>query len=158
MRIGSLTLKKDDVGFWTGTLKLPSWQKAFGAKRSKILIEIDSEDEPSDTRVRGLKWLIDHEAAALKSVLRAIERELPRFRKTYGFGEIAKLEKVIEPTSVGVHEVKRGTAPSIGYSFRCPWDEEHGLGVLMHGVRAVQVGGADVAILEWIAEKDAKKK
>jgi len=30
-----------------------------------------------------------------------------------------------------------------GFEFGCTWDEEYGLGVLMHGTRTVEIGGAD---------------
>lgn len=42
----------------------------------------------------------------------------------------------------------------VGYEFRCTWDEEHGMGVMTHKNRVVAIGGADVSILEWIAESD----
>ena len=47
--------------------------------------------------------------------------------------------------------------PYVGYEFGCEWEDEHGLGVLMHGTRVVDVGFADTAILLWIAEADAEK-
>lgn len=34
------------------------------------------------------------------------------------------------------------------------WDAEHGLGVMLHRDRVVKVGGADTALLEWIAAND----
>ena len=35
-------------------------------------------------------------------------------------------------------------------------DEEHRLGVLMHGTRLVHIGFADVAFVLWRAEQDMK--
>ena len=49
-------------------------------------------------------------------------------------------------------------AAYVGYEFGCAWEEEHGLGLMMHQGRIVAMGGADTAILEWIAEKDAQKR
>jgi hypothetical protein len=51
-----------------------------------------------------------------------------------------------------------------GFEFGCNWDEEHGLGVMMHQSRIVEfpehgigkVNGADLASEEWLAEEDAK--
>ena len=45
----------------------------------------------------------------------------------------------------------------IGFELGCVWDEEHGLGVMTHRDRVVDVGGADTAFTEWIAENDAEK-
>jgi Domain of unknown function (DUF6985) len=43
----------------------------------------------------------------------------------------------------------------VGVELFSRWDREHGAGVLVHGSRVVEVGGADTAILLWIAERDA---
>src|ERR1700733_3035369 len=62
---------------------------------------------------------------------------------------------------IGLHNVhfvpllKEGL-PYVGYEFGCTWDGEHGLGVLMHGSRVVEVGDADTAFTLWIAERDAR--
>ncbi|GAA4344134.1 DUF6985 domain-containing protein [Flaviaesturariibacter amylovorans] len=41
-----------------------------------------------------------------------------------------------------------------GYLFRCTWEPEHGLGILMHGDRVVKIGSADVASDNTLAELD----
>jgi hypothetical protein len=66
------------------------------------------------------------------------------------------LRPLIGLHSVNVHPLKKNGMPYLGFEFGCTWDEEHGLGVLTHGTRVVEVGGADTAILLWLAEKDAK--
>jgi hypothetical protein len=58
---------------------------------------------------------------------------------------------------VHLHPIKRADLPYLGFELGCTWDEEHGLGVLMHGTRAVAVGGSDTALLLWIAEEDARR-
>ena len=67
------------------------------------------------------------------------------------------LHSLIGLSSVNVHQVQKNGIPYAGFEFGCTWDEEHGLGVLMHGTRTVQIGGADTAILLWIAEEDAQR-
>ncbi len=59
--------------------------------------------------------------------------------------------------AVNIHQMGLGGVPYVGYEFGCEWDAEHGLGVLMHGTRVVEVGFADTAILLWKAEMDAEK-
>ena len=59
--------------------------------------------------------------------------------------------------AVNIHQVDKAGVPFIGYEFGCEWEEEHGLGVLMHGTRVVKVGLADTAILLWIAKEDADR-
>lgn len=57
--------------------------------------------------------------------------------------------------AVNIHQVEKDGIPYAGFEFGCTWDAEHGLGVLMHGTRTVEIGGADTAILLWIAKEDA---
>ena len=59
--------------------------------------------------------------------------------------------------AVNIHQLDVGGVPYFGFEFGCEWDEEHGLGVLMHGTRLVEVGLADTAIHLWLAEQDAEQ-
>lgn len=138
----SLTLR-EHYGFWSGELKLPKFGELLGSKRLKVLVEIEmGDDDELDPAVRsGIEWLVENEAAVAKSVLAAIEPKTG-----------------IDLRSVHFHRAVRGKAPYLGFLFGRANDGEHGLGVMMHGTRAVEVGGADTGILEWIAERDAKAK
>lgn len=60
--------------------------------------------------------------------------------------------------AINIHQVDVDGVPYIGYEFGCEWEVEHGLGVLMHGARAVEVGFADTALNLWVAKDDAEKK
>ena len=42
----------------------------------------------------------------------------------------------------------------MGNEFECKWDSEHGVGVLMHDNRMVEIGGADTSFTLWMAEQD----
>lgn len=67
-----------------------------------------------------------------------------------------QLSKVLGLTEVLIHKVSLDGVAYVGYQFGCEWEREHGLGVMMHKDRVVSLGGADTAILEWIAERDIK--
>jgi len=64
-------------------------------------------------------------------------------------------KRLIGLHSVNVHPISKDGMPYVGLEFGCTWDAEHGLGVLMHGSRVVEIGGADTAIYLWIAKRDA---
>lgn len=71
--------------------------------------------------------------------------------------DISSAEEIydlINVVGVNVHQVSRDGLPYIGIEFATRWDPEHGAGVLINGERVVEVGGADSAILLWIAERD----
>ena len=65
------------------------------------------------------------------------------------------LQQLIGLYVVNVHQIAKDGIPYLGFEFGCTWDQEHGLGVLMHGTRVVAVGGNDTAGLLWIAKQDA---
>lgn len=58
--------------------------------------------------------------------------------------------------TVHIHQVSRDGVPYVGFELGREWDAVHGLGVLMNGTRTVEVGGADTAILLWLARQDAE--
>jgi len=65
------------------------------------------------------------------------------------------LRALIGLHTIYVHQISTNGLPYTGYEFGCTWDNEHGLGILMHGTRLVEIGGAETAFLLWIAKKDA---
>ncbi len=42
----------------------------------------------------------------------------------------------------------------IGFELGCSWDEEHGVGVMMHKDRIVAIGQAETSFDSWITFKD----
>jgi hypothetical protein len=175
---------QDDL--WWGTyLRLPSWagfQSRFGPYGS------ENKPEPSDGAValifapegRGLEplseqemrlisWFEQNEPSVSEEVKVAIiewcsPQSLERTSK-FDFDDhfpvIADEQDLKENVglyAVNIHQVNMGGIPYIGYEFGCAWDKEHGLGVLIHGTRVVEVGFADTAILLWIAEEDAEQR
>ena len=151
--VGPLVLKDDD-GFMTGNLKLVHFATALGAKKANALVEQETEYDDDEKPVianevrAGIEWLVKNERAAAKAVVSAI------YAKHTDLGD--KPSKRIKLQSVKFHDAVRANEPYIGFLFSCDWDDEHGLGVMMHGTRLVQIGGADTAILEWIADRDAR--
>jgi hypothetical protein len=79
------------------------------------------------------------------------ERHMPTVHDDAAFRNLIGLH------SVFIHPLQRNGLPYLGFEFGCTWDDEHGLGFMMHGDRVVDCGGADSAFLLWIAEKDAEE-
>jgi hypothetical protein len=172
-----------DQFFWTTKVQLPSWvgyqarNGPYGSISSDspsdgfvtITAGSDSRDKSPLTEQEraSAQWLLDHEAEVASAVLEGLLAEYPRLQGVYGYEGAERDEYMPDVSStkdfrqlIGLHNVhvlpllKEGV-PYIGYEFGCTWDGEHGLGVLMHGKRVVEVGGADTAFTLWIAERDA---
>ena len=117
-----------------------------------------------------MQWFLEHEADVSAAAKAAIFNAYGELRESGDFSPqeaeellpvIANadaLRQLIGLYAVNVHQIANGGMPYLGFEFGCTWDQGHGLGVLMHGTRAVAVGGADTAGLLWIAEQDAGER
>lgn len=97
------------------------------------------------------------------AVLDAIITEFARLTKGAELDLPKKIDRkalrtLVSLTSVHLHWAHRDGIAYTGYELSCAWDDEHGVGVMTHGDRIVKVGGADMAILGWVARGDAKSK
>jgi hypothetical protein len=174
---------EDDI-WWTTTAIFPSWKGfqirdgAYGSQNSnlpsdgrvKIVFAPEGRgNEPlSEVEISSVNWVVENEAAISESLLAFLLGKYPEFQKQYGYigdeksqfmPDVSSTEdfrNLIGLHSVNVHPIRKNGIPYVGFEFGCTWDEEHGLGALMHGTRPVEIFGADTAILLWIAERDAK--
>ena len=139
-------------------------------KLSVSPLDEEKQSPPSPEQAAAYRYLIAYQQRIRDSMLEAIFDEYPDYRASYIAGydldesdetlpvldRPEQLKDLIGLSSVLIHPVVREGVAYVGYEFGCAWEEEHGLGAMMHQDRVVTVGQADVAILEWIAERDAK--
>jgi hypothetical protein len=160
---------KWDGYFWRGTVCLGSWrgfQARLGAYGS------ESSEEPSDGTVglcvappdgeartppspeqgRTFEHLLANDEAIRDAVLAAIFAEYPGLRDDYGEpDEMPEIEgphglrDLIGPGTVHLLATPKDGLTCVGFELGCNWDEEHGLGVLTHRGRVLEVGGADAS-------------
>ena len=168
---------------WTATLMLSSWrgfqsrQGGYGTQDRdapsdglvKVVFAPEGRGrEPlTESELTSVRWVIDHEASISNALLSSLLKEYPSLQAQYGYSgeeetrlmpDIKSVEEfrgLIGLHAVNIHQVEKDGIPYAGFEFGCTWDEEHGLGILMHGTRPVEIGGADTAILLWIAKEDA---
>jgi hypothetical protein len=169
---------------WRTKAQLPSWigfqtrNGPYGSISSDspsdgsvtITFAPEGRDEsPLTEQERAIvQWLLDHEAEMAPAVLEGLLAEYPGLQQDYGYegaeretympdlSSTEDFRRLIGLYGVHVHQLLKEGLPYLGYEFGCTWDDEHGLGILMHGSRVVEVGGADTAFTLWIAERDAR--
>lgn len=109
------------------------------------------------------QWVPENQTTQKPVLLSAVLKAYPEFRQQFfndfGIGENEDdlpivtsadgLPKLITLEEITIHQISKDGDPYIGYQFSCAWDEEHGLGVLMHNDRIVEIGGSDTAFLLW---------
>ncbi|WP_238364302.1 DUF6985 domain-containing protein [Mesobacterium pallidum] len=151
---------------WQARVHLPALAHVAPANGVTLVFAPEGRGlAPLSEEERALaEWVPAHHADQARTVQKAVLAEykdacswvadvqgasLPVISGPEALGQVVTLKKIF------VHQVSRDGRPYVGYQFECAWDGEHGLGVLMHGQRIVERGGADCAFLLWMAEEDA---
>lgn len=177
-----------DDFFWVTSAKLPAWSGyqirggPYGSLSDRgrsdgtvqILFAPEGRDQSplSDHEIGLIKWVIDNQANVHDAMLEKLFEEYPAMREEAldWFDEEeaekvlpkvsapAQLKDIVGISSINVHQVEQDGKPFIGVELGCTWEEEHGVGILLHGERALEIGGADTAILLWKAKKHLNKK
>jgi hypothetical protein len=164
-----ILMKKDML--WEGTIKLDNWDNYYETDL-KLVLNIGGDcivDEITDIHENGYRYLLDNQVDILRIVIDEIYSHYARWQEEYGYDEEEKrlimpnmndkqgLREILKPIRIFILDIESGGLPYIGIEFQCSWDEEHGLGVMFHENRVVEIGGADTAFLSWIAEEDKRE-
>ncbi len=182
-----------DEFFWTGRVALPSWRgfqsrsgayaSQSSAKASEGTVRLSvrppggvTEAPPSPEQTGAIRYLMEHEEAVRDSVVAAILEAYPGMRENVlGGGTVEadampeietaeQLKPLIGLSTVHVLDVVNDGAAYVGFELGCTWDDEHGLGLMTHRGRIIElphiglgkVNQADIASEDWVAEEDIK--
>ena len=160
-------MEKNDI-FWEGSIQLTEWEKFFGNKLDvKLNVGGDSIVEViTEIHENTFNYFVEKQANILDIAINEIYLNYPSWQEEYGYDEdeklslmpnltcIEDLKKLIKPQKIYIMDVETDNIAYCGIEFQCRWDEEHGLGLMIHKSRIVKVGGADTAFMTWIAEED----
>lgn len=172
-----LEFTRDDER-WVTVAVLPTWKGpqysdynlpeiADGSVEIVFAPEGRDDSPLTDVERASVSWFVENEALVSQAALRALLGAYPP-ADDYGYSPEEMAERMPEVSSLAeyrrlvslqvvfVHPLVRGGIPYVGLQLACSWEEEHGLGILMHGERVVEIGGADTAFLLWVAKRDAK--
>jgi hypothetical protein len=162
-----------DEYWWKTQLVLSAWPGSVRNPPGTDPAEIDivfapegRDDSPLTEHETALvRWFIANQVDVFGAVSEALTAWYVNVRSDYlQFVSETDLPDELNPAnvsdylrllSVNVHNVYVGDMPYLGFEFAATWEPEHGVGVLTHGTRVVEIGGADTAILRWIAQRDA---
>ena len=162
-----ITLKFKDER-WTGTTILQAWSK-FG-DRENVEVEVDVEapmDEtqnwlpPTPSQLAALKDFIDNQDAMNEVICTGIKDCVRQMRES-GWGETPDPKTVIpyevySPSLLHVIAVARDGRSYVGVGGHCEFEEEHGVGLMLHNRRVVDFGYSEQATDCWIALEDGGK-
>lgn len=163
-----------DNGQCKGEISLDEWDEMFETESPYTLYFESDCDETltsfNEVQKAGYDYVIQNQEEIAEAILAALLKEYSAMQADYGYNDEEReelmpdaadtdaLAALLAPNSVIIHPVVRNGLPYIGYEFGCTWDEEHAFGAMLHGTSVVELGGADTAILTWIAEKDLEQQ
>jgi hypothetical protein len=143
-----------------------------GTVNVEILNESASGSKASPEQLVALQYLTDHPAEIRTALFKALEEEYPKLKEMYDldtddlefsewFPLINQPEDFAQVFGVGnlfVFEEHRDGIAYLGLECGCTWDDEHGLGFVMHQNRVIEIGQADTAFSSWPARDDMKQR
>jgi hypothetical protein len=167
---------------WTTTVALLKWKAYLPAKQVRRVPVVfnpegaKEEVEPTAAQKTAVERVVDKQAKLLANVAEALRdyygkmrpmmvkaaAELPQFfpnfdRKMPENPDAATFARLHQLHTLYVQPTAMKKLAHVGFAFHADWEEEHGVGVLVHGLEVREVGGTDTVILQWVAERDAKK-
>jgi hypothetical protein len=151
---------------WAGFSSGPPGRASKGAVTVDVGGDamIEENDEITPEHTAAYRFSLEHAGEMQPIVLDAIAGWFATIRERYAKAGIAmpasvdrtSLRSLVSLNALSIHHAHARGLAYVGYSFSCAWDREHGLGVMTHERRVVRVGGADTAILGWIARQDVE--
>jgi hypothetical protein len=174
---------KWDGYHWASSAQLPAWSgyqirngpygrvsapgRSDGTLRLRFAPEGRDEGPLTGHEIELVRWVVHNQAAAHDAMLDRLFVDYPAMREEMmevldpeearellpEIRQREQLKDIVGVRSINVHQIEQGGKPFIGVELGCTWEEEHGLGVLLHGAQALEVGFADKAILLWVAKR-----
>jgi hypothetical protein len=144
-------------------------QPSDGTVRLSFLTPDNEEVSPSAEQIEAYRYLLANEKCITDVVLAALFAAYPQWREEYedAYSDDGDFDEIMPPLQqagqlralIGlgpIHilsEARDGVA-YVGFELGCVWEEEHGLGVMTHQDRVLEVGQADTSF-NWSAGEDA---
>ena len=149
---------------------LPSWNDIFN-REMKIDISLGGDsikDYETNEEYEAYQYLLDNQKDIIVNIVNELYKQYPDLRKEYGYSKEEEEEympdvnnldeylKLINPHTIHILNTQKDGHSYYGIEFSCKWDEDHGVGVMMHKSRIVEIGLGDSAVLNWKARRDLK--
>lgn len=114
--------------------------------------EGDDFEKPMPFQQKALNYFFENEEKVLNAVCEGVIQYTPQIRERYkvlpDFPELKTIDDVKKNIVVETIHVLGDEKDGVGYlgfNYDCTWDDEHGMGVLMHKDRCVDAGEVEIA-------------
>lgn len=148
---------------------MPSGKLSDGTVKIHCIPEEDLP--PSPEQIAAIDFIRENPQAVRSAMFAAVEKAYEEMKEAYGFDpddashrewfpEVTEPEEYARVFDVGflflLDNALDGVA-YVGLECGCTWDDEHGLGIVLHRDRVIAVGQADTAFNGWEAEDDMNR-
>lgn len=118
------------------------------------------DPEHEESYKNALEYFVTHQKEVLDALCNGLLKKYPELMEMYGetgfsddnFPELKNIEDVKKHLTIHtlhIHEKDDDTFAKIGFECECPWDPEHGTGIVMYKDTFINFGSADTAISGW---------
>jgi hypothetical protein len=161
---------------YEGSIKLNAWEGFqsrrgfYGSKDAaevsdgevKVFIqgkEANNIEMITESQVKSIKYLFENSYHVRDALLNRLWKDLPNLEEIYAdaiptIKDILDFKDVLGLSNIHVMSSEKDAFSYIGFELGCEWDEEHGVGVMMHKKRVVAIGQADTAFDDWVTFDD----
>ncbi|MGO8670857.1 MAG: DUF6985 domain-containing protein [Capsulimonadaceae bacterium] len=165
-----------DGYIWSGEIVLPAFADFAaslgphdneGRPAGTATLHIKTfDDEPSlpiAEQVKAYRDFLDRQASIREAVVTALFEQYPALQQAFAddapvfmpdICEASELKAMLGMPTVHILPVAREGIAYVGLQLECAWDLEHGVGVMLYRDRILEIGYAETAFREWIAEQD----
>lgn len=165
-----------EEGQCVGETELEEWDDLFDSEGPYLLsFDFQEMKEPvrlTEIQKAGYDFLMENAGELIFAVLKELLKQWADIQEQYGYDgqpdeerqeeipdvtDISGFFSLLNPTGAVIYDAAKDGQTYVGITFSCSWDQEHGFGAMLCGERVVKTGGADTALLRWIAAEDCKE-
>jgi len=147
---------------------LDSNEKSTGVIQVTIKDLLNEDFNPTEEQINALNYLLQNGGKVKAALLNKLFDEYPSIEEDIlaAVGEeelrdlvpeISTVEDCADIFGVGyifIYPINKEGISYIGIEGGCGWEEEHGIGFMLHKDRVVAMGYADIALSDFEAKKD----
>ena len=147
-----------DLHAWTGYYL---YDDSYKLKKDKVVtngsirLSFDSTGDLAQEQVDCYYYLVEHEETIKRSILQALKQAFPRLLSTeyeswdHDDGSLPRLADLtpafdfknhIGPETISIGEIDKDGMAYVTWYFRAAWDPEHGMQVITHKDRVIDIG------------------
>lgn len=163
-----------EIGF---SVELEQWAAFFEEEKAEIHYEILTKNGEETNRHQkhhhqGIAYIKEHQTEILNQFLTELLKEYPEIQKKYqnfysaeqmaeflpDISDISGFAPLLSPTNMFIFSHFLEDLPYYSVGFSCSWEQEHGLGVIMHKNRIIKICDASEIFDVSLIKKDLKNR